>query len=30
VWLDDSNRWYKQMVGSKERIYFVPNQTIVV
>jgi len=22
VWMDDKGLWYKQMVGTKERIYF--------
>jgi hypothetical protein len=28
VWLDDKNMWYKQMVGSKERAFFKPNELI--
>jgi len=22
VWMDDKGEWYKQIVGSKERVYF--------
>jgi hypothetical protein len=25
VWMDDKGLWYKQMVGSKERVFFTPN-----
>jgi hypothetical protein len=28
VWMDDKGLWYKQMVGSKERVYF--NNEIMV
>ena len=25
VWIDDKGEWYKQMIGTKERVYYKPN-----